>query len=454
MQPDEVVDRRKKTVSWVPRILIVDDDKMVCNSLKEFLSDHYSDITLAFGGADAVRILAKESFDLILLDLIMPDMSGGEVMDFISSEKLDVGVIVITGHASTESAVAALRKGAHDYLQKPFHLEDLLSTVGNALRIRRLEDERRRFENELQLAHVELERRVQERTAELASANERLRLEIEMRTQAEKALRKAHEELEVRVEERTLELAATNQELQNEIAERKRMEEALRTSSEKLKLFAYSVVHDLKSPAVGIYGLTKLIYQRYRDVLDEDGQRICEQILKAAEHVAALIDKINVYIATKEGHLNIERLSPKEILQLVREEFSGRLSLRGVKWTEPAAMPEIRADRLSMVRAYRNLVENALKHGGDHLSELAMGCEESQECHVLSVSDNGVGMKEGDLERFFSPFSRDGASHLVEGAGLGLAIIREIAERHGGKVWAQPLRNRGIKFSLSISKRL
>jgi DNA-binding NtrC family response regulator len=173
MQPDEVVDRRKKTVSWVPRILIVDDDKMVCNSLKEFLSDHYSDITLAFGGADAVRILAKESFDLILLDLIMPDMSGGEVMDFISSEKLDVGVIVITGHASTESAVAALRKGAHDYLQKPFHLEDLLSTVGNALRIRRLEDERRRFENELQLAHVELERRVQERTAELASANER-----------------------------------------------------------------------------------------------------------------------------------------------------------------------------------------------------------------------------------------------------------------------------------------
>ena len=115
-------------------------------------------------------------------------------------------------------------------------------------------------------------------------------------------------------------------------------------------------------------------------------------------------------------------------------------------------MPEIRADRLSMVRAYRNLVENALKHGGDHLSEIAMGYEDSQDFHVLSVSDNGVGMREGDLERLFSPFSRDEASHLVEGAGLGLAIIREIAERHGGKVWAESLPNRGITFRLSLAK--
>ena len=441
-------------MSWVPRILIVDDDETVCNSLKEFLSNHYSDITLAFGGTDAVRILTKEHFDLILLDLLMPDMSGAEVMDFINREKLDVDVVVITAHSSTESAVGALRKGAHDYLQKPFNLEDLLSTVGNALRVRRLEDERRRFEKELQVAHAELERRVQERTADLARANERLRLEIEMRTHAEKALRKAHEELEVRVDERTVELAATNKELQNEIAERQRIEEALRTSSEKFKLFAYSVVHDLKSPAVGIYGLTKLIQQRYTEALDEDGQRICEQILKAAEHIASLVDKINVYIATKEGHLNLERISPKEILHLVREEFSSRLSLRGVKWTEPATMPEISADRLSLVRAYRNLVENALKHGGDHLSVIAMGYEESQAFHVLSVSDDGVGMKESDLERSFSPYSRDGASHSVEGAGLGLAIIREIAERHGGKVWAEPLPERGITFRLSLAKRL
>ena len=104
-------------MAWVPRILIVDDDETVCNSLKEFLSDKYSDITLAFGGTDAVRLLAKEDFDLILLDLLLPDMSGSEVMDFVNREKPDVFVVVITGHSSTESAVAALRKGAHDYLQ-------------------------------------------------------------------------------------------------------------------------------------------------------------------------------------------------------------------------------------------------------------------------------------------------------------------------------------------------
>lgn len=441
-------------MSWMPKILIVDDDKTLCNSLKEFLSNHYSDIALATSGKEATELLVRREFDLVLLDLVMPDMSGSQVMDFINSRKLEVFVIVITGHSSTDSAIAALRKGAYDYLQKPFNLDDLVSTVGNALRTKRLEKERRGVEKALQVAHDELETRVQERTADLASANARLQLEVDRRINAEKALRSAHEELEVRVEERTLELAETNRELQNEIAERKRMEEALRTSSDKLRLFAYSVVHDLKSPAVGIYGLTKLIYQRYGDILDEDGQRICQQILKAAEHVAALVEKINVYIATKEGHLKIERVNLKEIFQLVREEFSSRLNLRGVRWVEPETMPEICADRLSMVRTYRNFVENALKHGGDHLSEIVMGYEESQEFHVLTVSDDGVGMKENDLDRFFSPFSGDGASKLVEGAGLGLAIIKEVVERHGGKVWAQPLQNRGIRFYLSIAKKV
>jgi general secretion pathway protein A len=166
------VEREKKTMLRVPKILIVDDDKTVCNSLKEFLADNYPDVRLAFGGTDAVRLLAEENFDLVLLDLLMPDMSGGEVMDFINREKLDVFVVVITGDPSREAAVAALRKGAYAYLQKPFNLEDLLSAVANVLRLKRLEDEGKRLEKELELAAPELGKQAQERSAELAAGQQ------------------------------------------------------------------------------------------------------------------------------------------------------------------------------------------------------------------------------------------------------------------------------------------
>ena len=98
-----------------------------------------------------------------------------------------------------------------------------------------------------------------------------------------------------------------------DITERKLIEEALKNSSEKIKLFAYSVSHDLKSPAIGIYGLTKLLHKHCRDILDEKAKNYCDQILKAAKQIAALVDEINVYISTKETPMNIERVKLKEI---------------------------------------------------------------------------------------------------------------------------------------------
>jgi two-component system CheB/CheR fusion protein len=99
-----------------------------------------------------------------------------------------------------------------------------------------------------------------------------------------------------------------------DVTERVRAEEALQKSSEKIKLFAYSVAHDLKGPSVGIYGLTKLLHKHYRDILDEKGKNYCDQIMKVSEAIAELVDKINVYISTREAPPTIERLRLDEIL--------------------------------------------------------------------------------------------------------------------------------------------
>ena len=240
-----------------------------------------------------------------------------------------------------------------------------------------------------------------------------------------------------------------------DITDRKQMEKALKESSEKIKFFAYSISHDLKSPAIGLYSLTKRLNKDYAAILGEKGQRYCEQILKTAEQVATLVEQINVFISTKEAPLTVERVALKEVLQVIKEEFSSRLSLRQIRWSEPDYIPEIEADRLCIIRALRNLVDNALKYGGEALSEIDIKYTESGESHLLSIKDNGIGLKEQNSQQdIFAPFIRKKTSKGIQGSGLGLAIIREIAEKHGGEVWLEPGRERGITFYLSIPKNL
>ena len=226
----------------------------------------------------------------------------------------------------------------------------------------------------------------------------------------------------------------------------RRAEEALRSSAEKLKFFAYSIIHDLKSPTIGIYGLTELLHKHYKHLLDERGQNCCDQILKATVHVAALLEKINVYIEVRESPLSIEESNVKEMLQTVREEFSPRLTVRQIEWLEPEIMPVIKADKLAIIRVFRNLVDNALKYGGEDLSEIKIGYEESEKFHTLSISDDGTGIREGEHERIFAAFRRGETYKTVDGVGLGLAIVREIAERHSGKVWVEPSAQKGTTF--------
>ncbi len=239
-----------------------------------------------------------------------------------------------------------------------------------------------------------------------------------------------------------------------DITYRKKAEKALEESSQKLKFFAYSVAHDLKSPAIGVYGLTKRLSKHAKDVLDEKGRTYCDQILKVSEHIVALVEKINIYIATKEAAPMIETINIAEILRMLKDEFSSQLSLRGIDLLAPESEVEIEADRLSILRIFRNLIDNALKYGGENLTRISIGYEDSESLHIFSVSDNGKGLKEADSKKIFELFQRDETSRGVEGAGLGLAIVKEIAEQHGGRVWVEPSGKRGITFYVSISKNL
>ena len=175
-------------------------------------------------------------------------------------------------------------------------------------------------------------------------------------------------------------------------------------------------------------------------------------MLGASEQIVSLLESIQIFISAKEVHLTLTKMNLSELLQAIRREFSPELNARRIKWLEPDINPEIKADRLSMIRVLRNLVDNALKYGGDALREIRVGYEESTESHIISVTDNGVGLGKDSLARIFLPFERDLSGRKIYGSGLGLAIVGEIAKQHGGEAWAESQMGKETTFFIRIPK--
>ena len=99
-------------------------------------------------------------------------------------------------------------------------------------------------------------------------------------------------------------------------------------------------------------------------------------------------------------------------------------------------------------------MDNALKYDGNKLSKIEIGYQDAGDYHILSVKDDGIGLKEEEREGLFATFVRKGTSRGIAGAGIGLAIVKDIAEIHKGKVWLESNRSNGMTFYISISKNL
>lgn len=129
----------------VPRLLLVDDEPRLLSSLCELLKDSGYQLFTATRGSEAMEQLSKLQFDVVLLDLRLPDFNGHQIMDFITAQGIDASVIILSGDTDIDAAIGSLQRGAYGYLRKPYPREELLKTVDNALQKRKLEAENRRI---------------------------------------------------------------------------------------------------------------------------------------------------------------------------------------------------------------------------------------------------------------------------------------------------------------------
>jgi len=162
----------KRSRNMMEKILIIEDEEHLRDNLELLLTDEGYHVVTAENGKEGIQCLVQEPFDLVITDIIMGDVGGFAVMEYVATHTLDTLVIFITGYASTDSVIAALRQGVYDYIAKPFDIDMLLIAIKRAL-------EKARLQREIKTYMQELEQRVADRTKELEETNSRLNRSLE-----------------------------------------------------------------------------------------------------------------------------------------------------------------------------------------------------------------------------------------------------------------------------------
>jgi hypothetical protein len=250
------------------------------------------------------------------------------------------------------------------------------------------------------------------------------------RREAEAQVRALNDQLEQRIGLRTAELECANQELE---------------------AFAYSVSHDLRAPLRHINGFVDLLSKTALPALSQDERRYLRQVADSAKQMDHLIDDLLLFSRTAQTPLRLEQVDLNSLVQEALAQLAPQTEGRAIQWKK-ANLPLMQADASMLRQAFVNLLSNAIKYTSPrNPAEIDIGFEQGAgEEIVIFVRDNGVGFDMRYADKLFGVFQRLHSSDQFEGTGIGLANVRRIILRHGGRTWAEGQPNAGATFYFSL----
>jgi len=480
------------------RILVVDDELGVREGCRKILaSEGYEVITAGDGKAGLEQFGERGPFDVLLVDLQMPRMSGLELMQEIRARDPDIVPIIITAHATLDTAVEGTRQGAYSYIPKPFTPDELLLAIKNGLEKRALSLEARRLRDERERRLLEVaSERSRSNTILAAMTDGVLVINLEklvvLRNNAAarilpdcagRALPFPLQEIEsadVReivhvvidspggfmILSRQIPLGASTYmvnvspiiepggETSGAVAVFSDVTELAKLDTAK-SMFVSLVAHEVKSPLAATEGWLNLVLSGMLKSDPVEERRMLERAQLRVKTLRALVSELISLSAIQTGKFSLTR-APIEVSEAVgRAVETGRESAasRGIRveLQDDGGGARVLADREALVMIFSNLVENAVKYSRDG-GEVRVRISRDGMYVGVSVRDRGIGISPEDCGKIFDEFyrARTEETAAIPGTGLGLSLVRRLAELHQGTVGVSSELGVGSEFTVRL----
>jgi len=484
-------DETRSQTTYRTRILVVDDEKRIRDGCRSILTLGGFEVGLAENGYAGLKKIEEEHFDIILLDLMMPGLRGIDLLEHVKARHPDTLVIVITGYATLEHAVEAMKKGAFDFISKPFSPEDLRAVIARAIEyIRSLEDiahEKSRMGTLIRHLSDGVVATDGEKQVALANpaflkltgyrGESPIGLPVKEIIQNERLLQLIDEALSMPADQFT---ELTEEFDQGALAENKEMVLAVRcvpfrdrlhrnlgtvtvvhdiTALKKMDQiksdFVSMVAHEIKSPMNSVLALVKVIQDRLAGEVTEKQQeilgRVSEKIKGLSDLAADLLDLSRIesgLITLEKEKLQLASLLAEQVAFHQTRAQGKNIQLNMESFPE---LPPILANKRAIEEVFANLLTNAIKYTPEGGKVSISALADKDYVHI-AVTDTGFGISQENLARIFDRFYRvkDDNTRMISGTGLGLAIVKSIVEAHNGRIEAESEPDRGSTFHIFL----
>jgi PAS domain S-box-containing protein len=489
-------------VAETTNILVVDDEKGIREGCRRILMSEGFSVDVAENGEEGLKLAKAKPFDLILVDLMMPVMGGLEMMEQVRQHDAEIIMIVITGFATIETAVDAMKHGAYDYVPKPFTPDQVLAVVNRGLEKRRLSLQAQRLMEErdqklLEVAHEEskIHAIVNSMADGILVTNKEHQLvlwnpaAVKMLNLNEK-LEAGKDVVEV-IQVRTLldlidkalspdssQYTAISEEIELTRPEKKTLMAnvsvirdrngqdlgvvstfrditGLKELEQVKSQFVSMVTHELRAPLSAVEGYLSAFLS---GAAGNDPQMNRQMLERAKARTHSLLDLVNDLLQfsrleSKRVERKKELLDLKGILTSTVELLRNQGEANGIKFKMdlPEKLPLIEADRAEMEQLFTNLISNAIKYNVAK-GKVTVTAGPSDHYLNIKVADTGIGIDKEHLSCIFDEFYRvcGAETRYITGTGLGLSIVKRIVESHFGRIEVDSKIGKGTTFTVKL----